>query len=219
MSQPEVIVREEAGVRLEPYESVAFEIDAEHQGRLMEALGERRGELLDVDHDGRGRVRLAARVSTRALMGFRTEFASFTSGSGVMTFSAAGYRPAPEALATGRKSGVLISKATGAAVGYALFNLQNRGRLMVAPGDEVYEGMVVGVHSRANDLTVNPLKEKKLTNIRAAGSDENILLTPPLRLTLEQALEFIDADELVEVTPESVRIRKMALRENQRRRA
>ena len=219
VSQPEVIVREEAGVRLEPYESVAFEVDAEHQGRLMEALGERKGELLDVDHDGRGRVRLAARVSTRALMGFRTEFASFTSGSGVMTFSAAGYHRAPEGLVTGRKSGVLISKATGAAVGYALFNLQNRGRLMVAPGDEVYEGMVVGVHSRANDLTVNPLKEKKLTNIRAAGSDENILLTPPLRLTLEQALEFIDADELIEVTPESIRIRKMALRENQRRRA
>ena len=219
VSQPEVIVREERGVRLEPFESVAFEIDAEHQGPLMEALGERKGQLLDVDHDGRGRVRIAATVSTRALMGFRTVFASFTSGSGVMTFSAAGYGRAPAGLVTGRKSGVLVSKATGAAVGYALFNLQNRGRLMVAPGEQVYEGMVVGVHSRANDLTVNPLKEKKLTNIRAAGSDENILLTPPLRLTLEQALEFIDRDELVEVTPESIRIRKMALRENQRRRA
>ena len=219
VSQPEVIVREERGRRLEPFESVAFEIDAQHQGRLMEALGERKGELLDMDHDGRGRVRINARVSTRALMGFRNEFASFTSGSGVMTFSAAGYDRAPEGLVTGRKSGVLISKATGGAVGYALFNLQNRGRLMVAPGDAVYEGMVVGVHSRSNDLTVNPLKEKKLTNIRAAGSDENILLTSPLRLTLEQALEFIDRDELVEVTPESIRIRKMALRENQRRRA
>ena len=219
VSQPEVIVRQEGGLRLEPFESVAFEIDAQHQGRLMEALGERKGELLDLDHDGKGRVRIAAKVSTRALMGFRAEFASFTSGSGVMTFSAAGYHPAPEGLVTGRKSGVLISKDTGRAVGYALFNLQNRGRLMVAPGDDIYEGMVVGVHSRSNDLTVNPLKEKKLTNIRAAGSDENIQLTSPLRLTLEQALEFIGADELVEVTPESIRIRKMALRESQRRRA
>ncbi len=152
-------------------------------------------------------------------MGFRAELASLTSGSGLMTFSAAGYHRPPQGLVTGRKSGVLISKATGRAVGYALFNLQNRGRLMVAPGDEIYEGMVVGVHSRSNDLTVNPLKEKKLTNIRAAGSDENILLAAPLRLTLEQALGFIDRDELVEVTPKSIRVRKMALRENQRRRA
>ena len=219
VSQPTVIVREEDGVRLEPFESVVFEIDAEHQGRLMEALGERKAELNDVDHDGRGRVRLTCTVSTRALMGFRTEFASFTSGSGIMTFSSAGYDRAPRGLDTGRKSGVLISKATGRAVGYALFNLQNRGRLMVGPGVDVYEGMVVGVHSRSNDLTVNPLKEKKLTNIRAAGSDENVLLTPPLELSLEQALEFIDADELVEVTPKSIRIRKMALRESERRRA
>ena len=219
VSQPTVIVREDNGARLEPFESVVFEIDAEHQGRLMEALGERKGELVDVDHDGQGRVRLTCKVSTRALMGFRTEFASFTSGSGVMTFSSAGYDRVPGGLETGRKSGVLISNATGRAVGYALFNLQNRGRLMVGPGTEVYEGMVVGIHSRSNDLTVNPLKEKKLTNIRAAASDENILLTPPVVLSLEQALEFIDTDEFVEVTPQSIRIRKKALRENQRRRA
>ena len=219
VSQPTVIARERDGVRLEPFESVVFEIDAEHQGPLMEAIGERKGELVDVDHDGQGRVRLTCKVSTRALMGFRNEFASFTSGSGVMTFSSAGYDRVPSGLETGRKSGVLISKATGKAVGYALFNLQNRGRLLVGPGTEVYEGMVVGIHSRANDLTVNPLKEKKLTNIRAAASDENILLTPPVVFSLEQALEFIDADELVEVTPGSIRIRKQALRENERRRA
>ncbi|MYE82033.1 MAG: translational GTPase TypA [Gammaproteobacteria bacterium] len=219
VSQPTVIARERDGVRLEPFESVVFEIDAEHQGPLMEALGERKGELVDVDHDGQGRVRLTCKVSTRALMGFRNEFASFTSGTGVMTFSSAGYDRVPPGLETGRRSGVLISKATGKAVGYALFNLQNRGRLLVGPGTEVYEGMVVGIHSRSNDLTVNPLKEKKLTNIRAAASDENILLTPPVVFSLEQALEFIDADELVEVTPESIRIRKKMLRENERRRA
>ena len=219
VSQPTVIARERDGVRLEPFESVVFEIDAEHQGPLMEALGERKGELVDVDHDGQGRVRLTCKVSTRALMGFRNEFASFTSGSGVMTFSSAGYDRVPSGLETGRKPGVLISKATGKAVGYALFNLQNRGRLLVGPGTEVYEGMVIGIHSRSNDLTVNPLKEKKLTNIRAAASDENILLTPPVVFSLEQALEFIDADELVEVTPGSIRIRKRALRENERRRA
>ncbi len=219
VSQPVVIVREQDGLALEPFESVAFEIDAVHQGRLMEALGERKAELNDIEHDGAGRLRLSCKVATRALMGFRTEFASFTSGSGIMTFSSAGYDRPPTGLATGRRSGVLISKATGKAVGYALFNLQNRGRLMVGPGVEVYEGMVVGIHSRSNDLTVNPLKEKKLTNIRAAASDENILLTPPLRLSLEQALEFIDSDELVEVTPNSIRIRKALLKENQRRRA
>ena len=219
VSQPVVIVREREGVLLEPFESVVFEIDALHQGRLMEALGERKAELQDVEHDGQGRVRLNCKVATRALIGFRTAFASFTSGSGIMTFSAAGYDRPPAGLDTGRPSGVLISKATGKAVGYALFNLQNRGRLMVGPGIEVYEGMVVGLHSRSNDLTVNPLKEKKLTNIRAASSDENILLTPPLTLSLEQALEFIDTDELVEVTPRSIRIRKKSLKENQRRRA
>ena len=219
VSQPAVIFREEDGVRTEPFEYVAFEIDAGHQGGLMEALGGRRGEMVEVAAAAAGRMRITCKVATRALIGFRTEFASFTSGSGVMTFSAAGYGRVVQGLAARRKSGVLISNATGRAVGYALFNLQNRGRLTVEPGEEVYEGMVVGVHRRGNDLTVNPLREKKLTNIRASGSDENIQLTPPLDFSLEQALVFINDDELVEVTPKAIRVRKKLLRESERRRA
>ena len=220
VSQPAVIFRQRNGKRQEPFESVAFEVDAAHQGRLMEAIGERKGEMQDVDGAAApGRVRIVCRIATRALIGFRATFAALTSGAGVMTFSAAGYGPAAPSLGARRKAGALISNATGKAVGYALFNLQNRGRLLVRPGAAVYEGMVVGVHSRANDLTVNPLKEKKLTNIRAAGSDENILLTPPLDLSLEQALEFINDDELVEVTPQAIRVRKKLLRESERRRA
>ena len=219
LSRPSVITREVDGERHEPFEDVVFDVDAEHQGRLMEAVGERKGEFLDIEHDGAGRVRLTCRVATRALMGFRTDFTSLTSGTGIMTFSPAGHGREVQGLATGRKSGVLVSNATGRAVAYALFNLQTRGRMMVRPGTEVYEGMVVGIHSRSNDLTVNPLREKKLTNIRAAGSDENVLLTPPVELTLEQALAFIDDDEFVEVTPRSIRIRKKRLREHERRRA
>ena len=219
VSRPSVITREVNGARLEPFESVVFDIEAVHQGRLMEVIGARKGEFQDIENDGAGRVRLTCRIATRALMGFRSEFTSLTSGSGIMTFSSAGHGREVQGLVTGRKTGVLISNATGRAVAYALFNLQTRGRLMVRPGTEVYEGMVVGIHSRSNDLTVNPLKEKKLTNIRAAGSDENILLTPPVELTLEQALAFINDDELVEVTPRSTRIRKKRLREHERRRA
>ena len=219
VSRPSVITREVNGKRLEPFESVVFDVEAVHQGRLMDAIGERRGEFQDIEADGTGRVRLACRVATRALMGFRTEFTSLTSGTGIMTFSSAGHDREVRGLVTSRKSGVLVSNATGRAVAYALFNLQNRGRLMVRPGTEVYEGMVVGIHSRSNDLTVNPLKEKKLTNIRAAASDENIVLTPPVELSLEQALAFIDDDELVEVTPSAIRIRKKRLREGERRRA
>ena len=219
VSRPSVITREVGGERHEPFELVVFDIDAAHQGRLMEVIGERKGEFRDIENDGAGRVRLTCRMATRALMGFRTEFTSLTAGTGIMTFSSAGHDREVQGLATGRKSGVLISNATGRTVGYALFNLQTRGRLMVRPGTEVYEGMVVGIHSRSNDLTVNPLREKKLTNIRAAGSDENIVLTPPVELSLEQALAFIDDDELVEITPRSLRIRKKWLRENQRRRA
>ncbi len=219
VSRPSVIHREVDGERHEPFELVVFDVDAAHQGRLMEAIGERKGEFRSVEHDAAGRVRLICRVATRALVGFRTELTSLTSGSGIMTFSSAGHGREVRGLASGRKSGVLVSNATGRAVAYALFNLQTRGRLMVRPGAEVYEGMVVGIHSRSNDLTVNPLREKKLTNIRAAGSDENILLTPPVELTLERALAFIDDDELVEVTPRSIRIRKRWLRESERRRA
>ena len=219
VSRPRVITREANGVRQEPFEMVVFDVDAAHQGRLMDVIGERKGEILDIERDPGGRVRLTCRVATRALMGFRTGFTSLTAGSGIMTFSSAGHDREVRGLATGRKSGVLVSNSTGRAVGYALFNLQNRGRMMVRPGTLVYEGMVVGIHSRTNDLTVNPLKEKKLTNIRAAGSDENILLTPPVELSLEEALAFINDDEFVEVTPRSIRIRKQWLRENERRRA
>ena len=219
VSRPRVITREANGVRQEPFEMVVFDVDAAHQGRLMDVIGERKGEILDIERDPGGRVRLTCKVATRALMGFRTGFTSLTAGSGIMTFSSAGHDREVQGLATGRKSGVLVSNSTGRAVGYALFNLQNRGRMMVRPGTLVYEGMVVGIHSRTNDLTVNPLKEKKLTNIRAAGSDENILLTPPVELSLEEALAFINDDEFVEITPRSIRIRKQWLRENERRRA
>ena len=219
LSRPSVITREVSGERHEPFEIVVFDVETVHQGRLMDVIGERKGEFREIENDGAGRVRITCKAATRALMGFRTEFTSLTAGTGIMTFSSAGHHREVQGLATGRKSGVLISNGTGRAVGYALFNLQTRGRMMVRPGTEVYEGMVVGIHSRANDLTVNPLREKKLTNIRAAGSDENILLTPPVELSLEQALAFINDDELVEITPRSIRIRKKWLRENQRRRA
>lgn len=219
VSRPIVITKIENEMVIEPFETAIFDVDAEHQGGLMEVLGERKGELIDMQNDGDGRVRLTYTVATRALMGFRTEFASITSGSGVMTFSNAGYSEQIVGINLGRKNGVLVANSAGRAVGYALFNLQSRGRMMVSPGDIVYEGMIVGIHKRDNDLTVNPLKEKKLTNVRAAGSDENILLTTPVRLSLEQALEFINDDELIEVTPVAIRLRKEYLRERDRRRA
>ncbi|HEX7037615.1 MAG TPA: translational GTPase TypA [Pseudomonadales bacterium] len=218
VSRPQVITREIDGEVMEPYEQVTVDVEEGHQGRVMESLGERRGELTDMRAGGQGRVVLRFRMPTRGLMGYRPQFLSMTSGTGILTFGSAGYGPRQSADLGNRSNGVLISNAEGRAVAYALFNLQNRGRLMIGPGDEVYEGMVIGIHSRDNDLTVNPMKEKKLTNIRAAGSDENILLTPPLRMTLEQALEFIDDDELVEVTPKAIRIRKRLLKEHERKR-
>lgn len=219
VSRPKVITREEDGRVLEPYENLTVDIEEPHQGKVMESLGERRGELVGMQPDGQGRVVLTYRIPTRGLMGYRPLFLSMTSGTGILTFGSAGYGPRVESDLGRRNSGVLISNADGKAVGYALFNLQNRGRMMVGPGDEVYEGMVVGIHSRDNDLTVNPMKEKKLTNIRAAGSDENILLSSPVRMTLEQALEFIDEDELVEVTPTAIRVRKQYLKEHERKRS
>ncbi|NIP16315.1 MAG: translational GTPase TypA [Pseudomonadales bacterium] len=219
VSRPRVIMKEENGRVVEPYETVTIDVDDEHQGKVMESLGERRGELEEMHPDGHGRVRLRYRIPTRGLMGYRPQFLSMTSGTGIMTYASAGYGPRFEGEIGRRTNGVLVSNAQGKAVAYALFNLQNRGRLMIGPNDEVYEGMVVGVHSRDNDLTVNPMKEKKLTNIRAAGSDENILLTTPLRLGLEQALEFIDDDELVEITPAAIRVRKQWLKEHERKRA
>ncbi|MFU8815972.1 MAG: translational GTPase TypA [Pseudomonadales bacterium] len=218
VSRPRVITREVNGKVMEPYEALTVDIEEGHQGKVMESLGGRRGELTDMQPDGQGRVVLSYRIPTRGLMGYRPQFLSMTSGTGILTFGSAGYGERVDSDLGRRNSGVLVSNADGKAVGYALFNLQNRGRMMVGPSDEVYEGMVIGIHSRENDLTVNPMKEKKLTNVRAAGSDENILLSTPVRMTLEQALEFIDEDELVEVTPTAIRVRKQFLKEHQRKR-
>ena len=219
VSRPEVIDKEIDGEIQEPYELLTLDVEDAHQGKVMEALGDRRGELTSMQSDNKGRMRLVYRLATRALMGFRPLFLSMTSGTGVMSFGAAGYGPKLKYEIGQRKNGVMISNANGKAVGFALFNLQERGRLMVAPNDPVYEGMVVGLYSRDTDLTVNPIKEKKLTNMRASGKDDNILLDTPVRHTLEQALEFIDGDELVEVTPAAIRIRKVHLTENDRKRA
>ena len=219
VSRPEVIYKEVDGETHEPYELVVLDLDEQHQGAVMERMGERKGELRNMVPDGKGRIRLEYLIPTRGLIGFQTEFMTLTSGSGLKFQTFDHYAPKKEGLGKTRHNGVLVSMATGKALAYALFNLQDRGRLFIGHGDEVYEGMVIGIHSRDNDLTVNPLKAKQLTNIRAAGSDENLILTPPIRNTLEQALEFIDDDELVEVTPKSVRIRKKLLTENDRKKA
>jgi len=219
VSRPQVIFREEDGKTLEPYEILNLDIEEQHQGKVMESLGDRRGELQEMAPDGQGRVRLQFRIPTRGIMGYRPIFLSQTSGTGIMSFASAGFGPQLGDVLGQRNNGVLISNAAGKAVGFALFSLQNRGRMMVRPNDVVYEGMVVGLHNRSNPLTVNPMKEKKLTNVRASGTDEAIALAAPLKLTLEQALEFIDDDELVEVTPAAIRVRKALLKENQRKRA
>jgi len=220
VSRPQVIFRELDGKRCEPYEQLTLDLEEQTQGAVMQALGERGGELKDMMPDGKGRVRLDYEIPSRGLIGFQTEFMSLTSGTGLKYHLFDHYGPAhPKGEIAPRRNGALISNGQGKALGYALFNLQERGRMMISPGEAVYEGQVVGIHSRANDLTVNPLKAKQLTNIRAAGSDANILLTPPLRLSLEQALEFIEDDELVEVTLGAIRIRKRHLKEHQRKRA
>lgn len=218
ISRPEVILHEEDGVIKEPYESLVVDCDEQHQGSIIEELGYRRAEMVDLLPDGKGRVRLQFILPTRGLIGFRSAFLSMTSGTGLMTHVFDHYGPYKEAELGGRINGVLISMVKGKTLGYALFNLQERGRLFVEPNTEVYEGMIVGLHSRDNDLVVNPTKAKQLTNIRASGSDENILLTPPVRHSLEQAMEFIADDELVEVTPSSIRLRKRYLTENERKR-
>jgi len=219
ISRPEVIMREEAGEILEPFETLTVDVEDEYQGRVMERLGERRAELRDILPDGRGRVRLDYLVPSRGLIGFRSEFLTISSGTGLMYHAFDHYGSHIAGHLGERNNGVLIAMASGKALAYALFNLQERGRLFIGHGAEVYEGMVIGIHSRSNDLTVNPLKAKQLTNIRAAGSDENILLTPPVATTLEYALEFINEDELVEVTPKTIRIRKKWLLEHERKRA
>jgi GTP-binding protein len=219
VSRPEVIVREVDGVASEPYEQLTVDVEEIHQGAVMQKLGERGGDLKDMVPDGRGRVRLDYIIPSRGLIGFRTEFLTATQGSGLLYSVFDHYAPVKKGEFGQRTNGVLIANGPGKVLAYALFNLQERGRLFVGPGDEVYEGMIVGLHSRDNDLVVNPLKAKQLTNVRAAGSDENILLTPPVRMTLEQALEFIDDDELVEVTPKHIRLRKKLLAEQERKRA
>ena len=219
VGRPQVIVKEYDGVKEEPYEQLTVDIETEHQGSVMEKLGERRASLKNMQPDSKGRVRLEYIIPARGLIGFRTEFLTLTSGSGLMYNVFDHYGPHINEMIGQRNNGVLIANGQGKALGYALFNLQERGKLFLRHGEEVYEGMLIGIHSRDNDLVVNPLKAKQLTNIRAAGSDENIILTPPIRMSLEQALEFIDDDELVEVTPKSIRLRKKLLKEHERKSA
>lgn len=216
--KPEVIMREENGELLEPYERLTVDVEENHQGSVMEKLGERRGELQNMIPDGKGRVRLDYQIPTRGLIGFHTEFLSCTSGTGLMYHVYDHYGPAIRGKLGKRNNGVLLANCQGTARGFALFNLQERGRLFVEPQAVCYEGMIVGIHARDNDLVVNVTKEKQLTNMRASGTDENIVLTPAIKFSLEQALEFIDNDELVEVTPKSIRLRKKELKENDRKR-
>ncbi|GAB4165559.1 MAG: translational GTPase TypA [Rhodocyclaceae bacterium] len=217
VGRPRVILKEIKGVTCEPYEALSLDVEEAHQGTVMEALGGRRGDLQEMQPDGRGRVRLEYRIPARGLIGFQGEFLNLTRGTGIMSHVFDDYGPVKGTL-PGRKNGVLISQEDGVAVAYALWKLQDRGRMFVSPGDKVYEGMIVGVHSRENDLVVNPVRTKQLTNIRAAGKDEAVALTPPITLSLERAVEFIEDDELVEVTPRSIRLRKRQLKETERRR-
>ena len=219
VSRPKVIFREIDGRKQEPFEQVTIDIEEQHQGSVMEALGIRKGEVRDMVPDGKGRTRLEYIIPSRGLIGFRNEFMTMTSGTGLLYSSFSHYDDVKAGESGQRINGVLISNATGKALAYALFSLQERGKLMAEHGHEVYEGQVIGIHSRGNDLTVNCLQGKKLTNMRASGKDEAVVLVPPIRFTLEQALEFIDDDELVEVTPVSVRIRKKLLTEVDRKRA
>jgi GTP-binding protein len=218
VGKPRVVVKEVEGEKLEPWENLTVDVDMDNQGRIMEELGRRGGELQDMVPDGKGRVRLDYRIPSRGLIGFHMEFMTLTRGTGIKSHVFDTYGPVKGELPS-RRNGVLISSEPGQAVAFALWNLEERGRMFVAPGEKVYEGMVIGIHSRDNDLIVNPVKGKKLTNVRAAMKDENVLLTPPIQLTLESAVEFIEDDELVEVTPKSIRLRKRFLLEHDRKRA
>lgn len=219
VSRPEVIMKVIDGAKMEPIENVTIDVEEQHQGSIMEKMGERKAEMTNMQPDGKGRIRMDFQMPSRGLIGFRTEFMTLTSGTGLMYNSFDHYGPHKGGTIGLRMNGVLISNAMGKAAGYAIFSLQERGRMFIGHADEVYEGQVIGIHSRSNDLTVNCLKGKQLTNVRASGTDEAINLVPPIRYTLEQALEFIDDDELVEVTPVSIRIRKRHLTENDRKRA
>jgi GTP-binding protein len=218
VSRPRVIFKEIDGVKCEPYELLTVDVEDSNQGAVMEELGRRRGELQDMQPDGKGRVRLDYRITARGLIGFQGEFMTLTRGTGIMSHVFDDYGPLKAELEEHR-NGVLVSQDDGEAVAYALWKLQERGRMFVNPGEPVYEGMIIGIHSRDNDLVVNPIRTKQLTNIRAAGKDEAILLTPPIALTLEYAVEFIGDDELAEITPKSIRLRKRFLKGHERKRA
>jgi GTP-binding protein len=219
VSRPRVVIKQIDGAPHEPYEQVTVDADADAQGDIMSALGSRGAELKDMQADGRGRVRLDYMVPSRGLIGFQTEFRTMTRGTGLLHHVFDHYGPVVQRELGQRPNGVLIANGQGTALAYSLFSLQERGRLCIGPGEEVYEGMIIGLNNRDNDLVVNPLKGKKLTNMRAAGKDENVVLTPPIRFSLEQAMEFIDDDELIEVTPTSIRLRKRNLRETDRKRS
>ncbi|MBT0960154.1 translational GTPase TypA [Denitromonas iodatirespirans] len=218
VGRPRVVFKDIDGVKSEPYEMLTVDVEEDHQGSVMEELGRRRGELQDMQPDGKGRVRLEYRIPARGLIGFQGEFLTMTRGTGLASHVFDDYGPMAGTMAD-RRNGVLISQNDGAAVAYALWNLQDRGRMFVNPGDALYEGMVIGIHTRDNDLVVNPIKGKQLTNVRASGTDEAVRLVPPIKLTLESAIEFITDDELVEITPKSIRLRKRYLKEHERKRA
>ena len=219
VSRPEVVQREIDGEIQEPYEHVVIDVEEPHQGAIMEELGLRKAEMTNMEPDGKGRVRLEFIIPSRGLIGFRGAFLTMTSGSGIMTSVFDHYGPVKVGDVAKRQNGVLVSMLKGKTAAYSLFNLQSRGRLFLGHAVDVYEGQVIGIHSRSNDLAVNPVKGKQLTNVRASGTDEALTLVPPIKHTLEQALEFIEDDELVEVTPASIRIRKKLLTENERKRA
>ncbi|BDD94549.1 translational GTPase TypA [Pandoraea sp. XJJ-1] len=219
VSRPRVVLKEIDGVKHEPYEMLTIDLEDDHQGAVMEEIGRRKGEMLDMVSDGRGRTRLEYRIPARGLIGFQGDFLSMTRGTGLMSHIFDAYAPLKDGTLGERRNGVLISQDDGAAVAYALWKLQDRGRMFVSPGDALYEGMIIGIHSRDNDLVVNPIKGKQLTNVRASGTDEAVRLVPPISMSLEYAVEFIDDDELVEVTPQTIRLRKRYLKEHERKRA
>ncbi|MBU6492212.1 MAG: translational GTPase TypA [Burkholderiales bacterium] len=219
VSRPRVVMKEIDGVKHEPYELLTVDVEDGHQGAVMEELGRRKGELIDMASDGRGRTRLEYRIPARGLIGFQGEFLSMTRGTGLISHIFDAYAPVREGNLGERRNGVLISQDDGAAVAYALWKLQDRGRMFVKPGDALYEGLIIGIHSRDNDLVVNPIKGKQLTNVRASGTDEAVRLVPPIQMSLEYAVEFIDDDELVEITPQSIRLRKRFLKEHERKTA
>jgi GTP-binding protein len=219
VSRPRVVFHEEDGVKMEPFENLTVDVEDSTQGAVMEDLGKRKGELQDMVSDGKGRTRLEYRIPARGLIGFQGDFMTMTRGNGLMSHTFDAYGPAKDGILGERHNGVLISQDDGEAVAYAIWKLQDRGRMFVKHGDPVYEGMVIGIHSRDNDLVVNPIKGKQLTNVRSSGTDEAVRLVTPIDLTLEYAVEFISDDELVEVTPKSVRVRKRHLKEHDRKKA